>query len=443
MQTRRKTENDSSARASRAAWYTYAFGNTSVQYAIPYYLTPYIVTDLGVPALAFGLASAASSWAIGLSGPFIGVNADEKHRRRHWFIFATLVAAILLAALGFLPHTGTLAVVGVLFAAMLANYFFQLSGLISNASMLRAAGDTNVVSVSSLGMGLSFIGGVFGIGVIQLFISGRVISGMNGRGFALAPAAIVFLLFALPSIFARRLWQNQEEPATSSGATPEGPVYRRMLALWRESSQEHRAGWFLAGYFALNSAVMGLTLYLILHIQAVTSLTGMRLWAVLLGVVLSSAAGAGTVALIRPSNRLVRRIILVVLALWALNAFAFSLVTAVPLVVVCSCLHGLFSGALVPAVRGAFAQMFRPDYQALAFGLFGVVQRVSQGLGAALSPLAGSAAGGQHTTAAGIAAMGILALIGIPLFAKWRLSSNETTGLQPSEASVAAGKDLR
>ena len=104
----------------------------------------------------------------------------------------------------------------------------------------------------------------------------------------------------------------------------------------------------------------------------------------------------------------------------ALNCLAFSLVTQVPLVVLCSCLHGLFSGALAPTVRGAFAQTFRSDYQALAFGLFGAVQRLSQGLGAALWPLVGVGAGG-YATRLGIAAMGVVAIIGVPFFTRWRL----------------------
>jgi MFS-type transporter involved in bile tolerance (Atg22 family) len=214
-----------------------------------------------------------------------------------------------------------------------------------------------------------------------------------------------------------------------------------MRELWQQASREHRAGWFLGGYFALNSAIMGLTLYLTLHIQAVTDLEGMRLWAVLLGVVLSSAAGAGTVALLRPDRRLVRRIILVGLTLWALNAFAFSLVSSAALVVLCSCLHGLFSGALVPTVRGAYAENFSSDYQALAFGLFGAVQRVSQGLGAALWPIANSAASGPRATATGIAAMGVVALIGVPLFARWRSTVSPTTVGAESDQE-AGGADL-
>ena len=47
-----------------------------------------------------------------------------------------------------------------------------------------------------------------------------------------------------------------------------------------ESAREHKAGWFLAGYFALNSAIMGLTLYLPLHVEAVTGLEGTGLLAV-------------------------------------------------------------------------------------------------------------------------------------------------------------------
>jgi len=406
-------------RRTRLAWYAYDFGNTSVEFAIPFYLTPWIVKDLGVSAVAFGLASAASSWAIGLTGPYLGVRADENNTRRFWFVLSAVIAAVLLAVLNILPHQGPLGVAMILAGAVIANYFFQLSSLIYNAGMLNAAGNANVVSVSSLGMGLSFLGGVAGVGIIQVFISGRVIEGVSGQGYALMPAAAVFLVCGLPSVFSRRLWHRP--PA--AGPPIHGRVHHRMRELWSEAAHEHRAGWFLAGYFALNSAIMGLTLYLTLHIQAVTGLEGMSLWGILLGVVLSSAAGAGTVAILRPDAAMVRRIVLFGLVLWSLNALVFSLMTALPLVVLCACLHGLFSGALVPTIRGAFAQTFRSDYQALAFGLFGAVQRVSQGLGAALSPLAGSAAGGSRATAVGIAAMGVLGFVGVPLFARWRLEA--------------------
>jgi MFS-type transporter involved in bile tolerance (Atg22 family) len=91
-------------------------------------------------------------------------------------------------------------------------------------------------------------------------------------------------------------------------------------------------------------------------------------------------------------------------------------------VVLCASLHGLFSGTLTPTIRGAYAETFRSDHQAVAFGLYGAVQRVSQGLGALLAPLA-SRASGTGATAAGIAAMGVLALIGGPLFMRWRLGA--------------------
>jgi MFS-type transporter involved in bile tolerance (Atg22 family) len=432
----RDAGNESTARRTRLAWYAYDFGNTSVEFAIPYYMTPWIVNDLGVPAVVFGLASAASSWAIGLTGPYIGVNADEKHRRRQWFTFSVLVAALLLALLNVLPRGSTAAVAGVLVAAMVANYFFQLSSLIYNASMLSAAGRANVVSVSSLGMALSFLGGLVGVGVIQLFISGKVFAGVTGQGYALLPAAAVFLICTIPSVFAKRLWPTKGPEVVQS---PPGKLHHRMKALWQEASREYHAGWFLGGYFALNSAVMGLSLYLTLHIQAITDLRGMRLWGVLLGVVLSSAIGAGAVAYMRPNARRVRQIILVGLTLWALNAIGFSLVSSLPGVVLCSCLHGLFSGALIPTVRGAFARTFRSDYQALAFGLFGAVQRVSQGLGAALWPLANAAAGGSRATTVGIATMGIVALIGVPLFAKWRLPDSVSMEQLPADDPALAG----
>ena len=415
MHTDPARDERAAGKRARLAWYAYDLGNTSVEFAIPLYLTIWIVSDLGVAAWVFGLASAGSSWAIGLSGPYIGVHADETHARRRWFTASALVAAALLVTLPFLPQEGTPALATVLVTAMLANYFFQLSSLIYNASMLHAAGDTNVVSVSSLGIALSFLGGAVGVAIMELVIRGQLVPGVSGRGFALVPAALIFIACAVPSVFTRRLWQKK----TDEVAIPPGRLHHRIRELWRESSREYRAGWFLAGYFALNSAIMGLTLYLPLYVQRVTDLEGTGLLLAVGVVVVTSAIGAGIVAYLRPEGIMVKRIILVGLALLAVNSFCFSLVASLPLVVLCACFHGLFSGALVPTVRGAFAQTFRSDYQALAFGLFGAVQRVSQGLGAALWPLA-EAAGADKAASWGIAGMGCLALIGIPLFARWR-----------------------
>ncbi len=131
---------ETSARRTRWAWYSYDFGNTTIEFAIPLYLTIWIVSDLGVQAWVFGLASAVSSWAIGLSGPYIGVSADEKRTRRLWFTVAMLAATVLLGSLSLLPHSGIRAASSLmLVVAMLGNYAFQLTSLIYNASMLSAA----------------------------------------------------------------------------------------------------------------------------------------------------------------------------------------------------------------------------------------------------------------------------------------------------------------
>jgi MFS transporter, UMF1 family len=410
---------ETSARRARWAWYSYDFGNTTIEFAIPLYLTIWIVTDLGVQAWIFGLASALSSWAIGLSGPFIGVSADEKRTRRLWFTVSMIVATALVGSLSLLPHGAPAEVAVVVVIAALGNYAFQLTSLIYNASMLSASEGDNVVSVSSRGMAWSFLGGAVGVGIMYAVTEGYLIPGTSGRGYAMLPAACVFLIFSLPGIFTPRLWQKKTDPME----IPPGKLHQRMLELWRQSSREHRAGWFLAGYFALNSAIMGLTLYLPLHIRQVTGFEGLRFIGVFACVVPMSAVGAVVVARLRPDEMMTRKIILVGLTLLGVNAIVFSFMSWLPLVILCAALHGLFSGALTPTVRGAYALTFRSDYQALAFGLFGTVQRVSQGLGALLWPLAG-ALGGSTVTAAGMAAMGVVALIGVPLFTQWRLGSS-------------------
>ncbi len=405
-----------STRHARLAWYAYDLGNTTVEFAVPLYLTIWIVKDLGVAAWIFGLASAFSSWAVGLTGPYVGVHADERQQRRRWFITSAAFATLLLAVIAFLPNKGTASLVLILGVVMAANYFFQISSLIYNASMLAAARGANVVSVSATGIGLSYAGGLLGIALIDSLVSGRLIPGVSGRGYAVLPAAVLFIACALPGFYARSLWQKP----TDVVQRPEGRLHRRMYDLWREAAREHKAGWFLAGFFALNSSIMGLTLYLPLHVAAVSDLKDSALTLVFGLVVAVSIIGAAAVTLLRPVGRTVWRIIAIGLALLGMNALVLSLMRTVPLIVMCGCIHGILSGALIPTVRAAFAQTFRSDYQALAFGLYGAVQRVSQGLGAALAPLASAAVTGRAATSVGVAAMGILALVGVPLFARWR-----------------------
>jgi MFS-type transporter involved in bile tolerance (Atg22 family) len=423
-----QSDEGGAGRRTRLAWYAYDLGNTSVEFAIPLYLTTWIVSDLGVPAWLFGIASAASSWAIGLSGPYIGVRADETQTRKQWFVMSALVATVLLCCLGFLPRGGWAAPAGVLIVAMAANYFFQLSSLIYNASMLQAASGANVVSVSSLGMALSFFGGLAGVGIIEAVISGHVIPGFTDRGYAVLPAALIFFACAIPSIRSTRLWQKKSDHAVP----PAGKLHQRLRTLWKEAGHEYKAGWFLAGYFMLNTAVMGMTMYLPLHVQAVTGVEGFRLLVIFGLVVITSAMGAGGIAVLRPNGPMVRRLVLWGLFLLGVNSLAFSLVSSVAPVVICCCLHGLLSGALVPMVRGAFARAWPAEYQALAFGLYGAVQRVSQGLGAALWPIA-STLGADSKTAAGVAAMGVLAFVGLPLFARWKPGESMISGDDPAD----------
>jgi MFS-type transporter involved in bile tolerance (Atg22 family) len=410
-------EPPTAGRRTRLAWYAYDLGNTTVEFAVPLYLTIWIVQDLGVAAWVFGLASAISSFAIGLTGPYLGVRADERRERRRWFVSSASVATLLLALIAFLPRSGTGAAILILAIVMAANYFFQLSSLIYNASMLTAARGTNVVSLSATGIGLSYVGGLLGIALIDSLVSGRLLPGVSGRAYAVLPAALIFIVFSLPSFTARGLWQRPTDVVEK----PEGRLHRRMYDLWKEAAREHRAGWFLAGFFALNSSIMGLTLYLPLHVAAVTNLEGTSLTIIFGIVVAVSIIGAAVVTMLHPVGDTVWRIIVVGLTLLGINALVLSLMRTAPQLVACGCVHGILSGALIPTVRAAFAQTFRSDYQALAFGLYGAVQRVSQGLGAALSPLASAAAGGRTATSVGIAAMGLMALIGVPLFFRWRL----------------------
>ena len=104
MHTDTAKDVQASGKRTRAAWYTADLGYMAVEFAVPLYLTPWMVTDLGVPATLFGLALAISSWTVALSGPYIGVRADERLTRRRWYGASAAIAGILLGLIYFLPH---------------------------------------------------------------------------------------------------------------------------------------------------------------------------------------------------------------------------------------------------------------------------------------------------------------------------------------------------
>lgn len=423
-----------SRRGTQAAWYTADLGYMAVEFAVPLYLTPWVVTNLGVSAVIFGLCSALSSWLVAFSGPYIGVRADEQLTRRRWYGSSALVGGLLMGSLFFLPHHSTAALVVLVVFAMVANYFFQLSGFIYNASMHQAAGKTNIVTVSAIGYGIAYLGGVAGILVIKLVFADRLTSGGDAEGLALSCAALLFLLTVIPGVMSRGMWPRRGGVKTA----PQPQVLKRMLRLWKQASVEHEAGWLLAGYFAMNSAIMGFTLYLPLHLELTTTFSSSARTLILGAAVLSAAVGAGATAAARPSMATVRWIFIVGLSLWMLNAFAFGLVTNQTVIVALTCIHGLLSGPIVSSVRGVFSKTFGPEYQALAFGLFGATSRLSLGLGAALWPIASSAIHGPRATSIGIAAMGVVAAIAIPFLWRWRPwadDGNNTPALEhPADA---------
>lgn len=403
-------------------------GYMAVEFAIPLYLTPWMVTQLGVPAVLFGIASAIASWSVAAAGPYIGVRADERLSRRRWYGWSAVVAAILIGSLYFLPHTGRAELTTLVIVAVFGNFFFQLAGFIYNASMLHAAGKSNVVTVSSIGMGIAYIGGVVGILLIKLLVSDKVLHGGASESIALTLAAGLFVLTVIPGVLARGLWQNRAQRPAEASELSSGRTAARIGGLWRQARREHRAGWLVGGYFAMNSAIMGFTLYLPLHLQLTTGFSSSTRTLILGAAVLCAGIGAGFVAVLRPDFRTVRIVFLIGLFLWMLNAFGLALATRPALIVALSCLHGLISGPMLSSVRGVFAKTFHSDYQALAFGLFGAASRLSLGLGALLWPIASSMMHGPRSTSLGIAAMGVIAAIGIPLFWQWRPGAGMVAG---------------
>src|SRR3989338_8366810 len=183
------------------AWALYDLANTFFAVAmLSFYFPLWVVETKGAKELLFSVALGASMVCVSLLMPFCGAVSDattERMRYLRWTTYGCAAATLLVGL------TSRLGPALVLFG--FANVCYQLGTVFYDAMLWRVSAPDRLGQTSGVGAAFGYLGSAVGLLSLSPFVRA------GGYQAAFAPAALGFLLFALPSFLLIR-----EPPAEGS-----------------------------------------------------------------------------------------------------------------------------------------------------------------------------------------------------------------------------------
>jgi UMF1 family MFS transporter len=274
------------------AWALYDFAYSAFSFLLLVRFFPtWIINDLDRPDWYVTVTQFAVVVVVVVVMPLAGAFADQVGRRKPLLIVFTLLSALAAGVLGLVPvDEGVLPVLIVAGVAAVAGQLAlaQYDPLLADVAPEGARG-----RVSGWAVGLGFVGIVFGLVVIA-----ELIVGESSKQRAFIPAAIVFVVFALPAFFFIR---EPPHPSPSEGGEAMRRAWSQLAQSFQQVRSYPRVFRFLGARFLYSDAIVTLNAFLAVYMTRLGGFSE-RDKNVALGLVVLSA-GAGALA----AGRLVER----------------------------------------------------------------------------------------------------------------------------------------
>ncbi len=239
-----------------SVWAIYDFADTIFSMnIISLYFPLLIVSDLGAPEIYVGIANSISQIAVVFLAPLFGTISDRTGRRMGFFWIFVLGVIIGTTIIGFYGYQKLLWII--IIAFIFANVCYQLSLTFYNSLLPRAANKERWGIVSGIGTAFGYIGSIVGMALIMPFNTGKLF-GLNtpipagGREATFFPTAILFFLFALPTlIYFSKDEKRTRYPADKTTKTPLKKIWETL----KDTNKYPGIRRFLLSRFLFHEAV--------------------------------------------------------------------------------------------------------------------------------------------------------------------------------------------
>ena len=334
---------------NRAAvsWCLYDLANTIFAINMTSYHFPvWVISDRGGLELHYSLAFGISMLASALLMPWLGRRSDRLGGKVRGMVVWTLGCVLLTGSLSWIPS-----LVPALVVFAFANFCYQVAGVFYNALLPAVAPEGSVGRVSGYGVALGYVGTLIAI------LATAPIAARWGRQATFFPTGLLFLLLALPSFF----WVEEKKVVLS--VQSDGAVLRILRPLVPSAflglSVVGTAILFMSVYAKQAIGMDDRMLQRFLTVATVVTIIGSFAW----GKVTDRLGGYRALGWV-----------------WALWVLVFTLASCSfdpKFFVVVGSLSGVALGGTWVASRVLLVELVGPERVGEAFGLFGLISRLS------------------------------------------------------------------
>lgn len=357
----------STSRSARFSWALYDLANTIFSMNIvSLYFVLWLTIDKDCPEAYYSFALGGSIFLAALLMPLVGEISDRLKRRIPFLIGFTLGCIIFTALLGLVKR--------VIFALVLfglANFFYQLAGVVYNSLLAQVSTPKNLGRTSGLGVSLGYLGAILGLNLVKPFLDA------GGRQATFIPTATLFLIFALPAfIFIKDL----PYPHIPRVELKIKFTFQRLLENLRQVHQDKPLIRFLISAFLCLNAVNTIIVYMSVYAKRVINLGDTEIIYFMSVSTIFAMAGSYVFGYLA-DHQGSRDTLNLVIKLWCLTIFLAGIATSSWMFWIVGPLAGICLGATWVCARTMLIELIPKDKIGQMFGLFGLAGRFSSILG--------------------------------------------------------------
>ena len=357
----------SNPKLARFSWALYDFANTIFSMNIvSFYFVLWLTYDKECKEVYYSFALGSSIFFAALIMPLLGEISDKLKRRIPFLIVLTLGCVLFTTMLGLVKSISF-----ALFFFCLANFCYQLAGVVYNSLLPQVSTPETLGRTSGLGVSLGYLGAILGLLLVKPFFD------VGGRQATFIPSAMLFLLFAIPAfIFIKDL----PHPRIPRIELKIKPTFLRLLKTLVFIRQKPSLVRFLISTFLCLNAVNTIIIFMGVYAKRVMNFGDTEI--IYFMSVSTIFAMVGSYAFGHVTDRWGSKNTLnLVFKLWCLALFLAGIAISRWMFWLVGPLAGICLGGTWVSARTMLVELSPKEKIGQMFGLFGLAGRFSSILG--------------------------------------------------------------
>jgi UMF1 family MFS transporter len=352
-------------------WTLYDLANSLIIGNLTLYFSQWLIIDNGFADIWYGSAIAISTLLLIITAPILGTRSDKNGKKIGYLIPLSIVMATGTLLLGINGLSGIPTLPKIVIALMLfvvLQYTYQLSLVFYDTLLANLAPPKDYGKISGLGEGMGSLGHVIGLFITYPFVNGTItLFGIPGRIQAFIPAAIGFILLALPMLLTLKDKPVKNDAVRSSS-------YRDIIGSFKDLLKNKNILWFLVAFYFISDVILTISTFFPIYFEEVLNFSDFQKISATILILVFIMLGSVTLGKISDKMGFKKMTSLTTLILLSLF-FIFPLIKNQMAVWVLLPIAGFFWGGFYSAARALLTKLSPEGKRAEFFSLYAIFRR--------------------------------------------------------------------